>query len=98
MNKSRTLSQNDIYLKFACSFQLDLDFWTHPSHEGGSVDIHVTAAQYPRLAKLLQANGIVFTILIPELQGLLDNENPSSRSGRTGFDYDRYNRLTPVRG
>ena len=76
---------------------MDLDFWTHPSHVGGSVDIRVTAAMYPRLAKLLSAEGIVFTILIPDVQTLLDNENPPSRSGRAGFDYDRYNKLSEVR-
>lgn len=96
----RATPKNRTQLQFLGNLEenndLDLDFWTHPSHEGGSVDIHVTAEQYPRLAKLLQANGIVFTILIPELQGLLDNENPSSRSGRIGFDYHRYNRLGPI--
>ena len=76
--------------------QLDLDFWTHPSHVGGSVDIHVPAAVYPRLAKLLHANGIVFTILIPDVQGLVDNENPPRSSRASGFDYGRYNRLSQV--
>lgn len=75
---------------------LNLDFWTHPSHAGASVDIHVTAAEYPKLAKLLQASGIVFTIQIPDVQSLVDNENPPSRSGRAGFVYSQYNRLAAI--
>ena len=45
----------------------------------------------------MKAQGINFTILIPDVQTLLDNENPPSKIGRIGFDYSRYNRLSPVR-
>lgn len=76
---------------------MNLDFWTHPSHPGGTVDIRVTALQYPRLAKLLNAEGIVFTILVPDVQDLVDRENPPPARNARGFDYGRYNRLTPVR-
>lgn len=76
---------------------MELDFWTHPSHAGGTVDIRVTALQYPRVAKLLHQQGIVFTILIPDVQGLLDHENPPPARDARAFDYARYNRLTPVR-
>ena len=75
---------------------MELDFWTHPSHPGGTVDIRVTALQYPRVAKLLNAQGIIFTILIPDVQGLLDNENPPRARNARGFDYARYNRLNEV--
>lgn len=75
---------------------LGLDFWTHPSHLDGSVDIRVTEATYPRLAKRLNASGIKFTILIPDIKILMDHENPQARSGRIGFDYARYNRLKPI--
>ena len=78
-------------------FQVNLDFWTHPSHEGAPVDIHVKKAEYPKLAKQLHAEGITFTILITDVQTLLDNENPPSRSERAGFDYGRYNQLKQVR-
>lgn len=76
---------------------MELDFWTHPSHPGGTVDIRVTALQYPRVAKLLNAQGIIFTILIPDVQGLLDNENPPPARNARGFDYGRYHRLSEVR-
>ena len=76
---------------------MDLDFWTHPSHVGGGVDIHVKVSNYPRLAKLLNSQGITFTILIPDVQGLVDNENPPPRAAFAGgFDYQRYNRLGQV--
>ena len=39
----------------------DLDFWTHPSHAGASVDICVSTEEYPALAKLLKENDIVLT-------------------------------------
>ena len=76
---------------------MDLDFWTHPSHVGGNVDIRVSASQYPRLAKLLNANGIVFIILIPDVQSILDRENPPPARAGGVFDYGRYNRLPEVR-
>ena len=76
---------------------MNLDFWTHPSQEGAPVDIHVTKAEYPKLAKQLHAEEITFTILITDVQTLLDNENPPSRSERAGFDYGRYNQLKQVR-
>lgn len=76
---------------------LNLDFWTHPSHVGASVDIRVCQEAYPDLAKLLKENGIEFTILIPDVQTLIDNENPPlARSERAGFSYNRYNRLQPI--
>jgi len=57
----------------------------------------VKASNYPRLAKLLSSEGIIFTILIPDVQGLMDKENPPARTARAGFDYQRYNRLAQVR-
>ncbi|KAJ7377901.1 Multifunctional pyrimidine synthesis protein CAD [Desmophyllum pertusum] len=61
LNFLRSLAENDA---------LDLDFWTHPSHVGGNVDIRVTAPQFPLLAKLLEANKITFTVLITDVQSL----------------------------
>ena len=99
MNMSRTLplAKNNKTRFTYVLFSWTGTFGLTPPVRGGSVDIRVTAAQYSRLAKLLQANGIVFTILIPELQRLLDYENPRSRSWSIGFDYGRYNRLSSVR-
>ncbi|PFX21403.1 Carboxypeptidase A4 [Stylophora pistillata] len=74
-------------------WDLDLDFWTHPSHVDVSVDIRVSALQYPRLTKLLNKDGIIFTILIPDVQGLLESENPPASRSARAYDYGRYNRL-----
>ena len=83
---------------FFFRLKLNLDFWSHPSHVGASVDIRVSMEAYPALAKLLKENGIVFTILIPDVQTLMDSENPPlARSERAGFSYNRYNRLQPVK-
>lgn len=78
------------------SDDMDLDFWTHPSHVGDNVDIRVSASQYPPIAKRLQANGIVFTILIPDVQSILDRENPPPARAGGGFDYGRYNPLPEI--
>jgi len=97
----RATATNKDQLQFLARLEdnddLDLDFWTHPSHVGGGVDIHVKASNYPRLAKLLNSQGIIFTILIPDVQGLMDKENPPPRTARAvGFDYQRYNRLAQI--
>ena len=56
------------------------------------------ASNYARLAKLLNSQGLTFTIPIANVQGLMDNENPPPRAARAGvFDYGRYNRLGDVR-
>lgn len=87
-----------LFFFFFFRLKLDLDFWSHPSHVGASVDIRVSMEAYPALAKLLKENGIVFTILIPDVQTLMDSENPPlARSERAGFSYNRYNRLQPVK-
>jgi len=88
LNFLRILSDND---------NLNLDFWTHPSHVGGSVDIRVTNEQYPKVAKLLHAEGIVFTILIPDVDNLQARQNPPDSGSRSGgFDYAKYNRLSEI--
>ncbi|XP_068714990.1 carboxypeptidase B-like [Montipora foliosa] len=97
----RTTPANQAQLQFLKDLEenvdLDLDFWTHPSHVGASVDIRVTSEEYPALAKLLNENGIVFTINIPDVQTLIENENPLPvRSRRAGFVYSRYNRLGTI--
>ncbi|KAJ7377899.1 corticosteroid- binding protein [Desmophyllum pertusum] len=88
VNFLKRLAENDA---------LDLDFWTHPSHIGGNVDIRVTTSHYPRLAKLLHANEITFTILIPDVQRLVDTENPPRAVRAAGFDYGRYNRWSDIK-
>lgn len=96
----RATPKNKAQLQFLVSLEdkadVNLDFWTHPSHEGAPVDIHVKKAEYPKLAKQLHAEGITFTILITDVQTLLDNENSPSRSERAGFDYGRYNQLKQI--
>jgi len=99
----RTTPANEVQLNFLERLEdnddLELDFWTHPSHVGGGVDIHVTASNYPRLAKLLRSRGIVSTTLIPDVQDLLDKESPPPEASRAGgFDYGRYNRLAGIEG
>lgn len=75
---------------------LDLDFWTHPSRVGGTVDIRVTTSNYPKLAKLLKANGMTFTILIPDVDVAEARQNSPSSARAGGFDYNRYNTLDQV--
>ena len=81
-------------------FAFQLDVWQHPSHVGNPVDIRVVRAAYPSVAKLLNANGIVFTILIPDVQSVVDDERRQieigERSGRAGYDYGQYHEIHEV--
>ncbi|XP_058960443.1 carboxypeptidase B [Pocillopora verrucosa] len=96
----RATPANEAQLKLLTNLEesgnFEVDFWTHPSHVGAAVDIRVSALQYPRLAKLLESNGIIFTILIPDVQDLLESENPPPARSARAYDYGRYNRLTPM--
>ncbi|XP_027060036.1 carboxypeptidase A2-like [Pocillopora damicornis] len=96
----RATPANEAQLKLLANLEesgnFEVDFWTHPSHVGAAVDIRVSALQYPRLAKLLESNGIIFTILIPDVQDLLESENPPPARSARAYDYGRYNRLTPM--
>jgi len=88
LNFLTLLSDND---------NLNLDFWTHPSNVGRPVDIRVTHDQYGKVAKLLHTEGIVFTLLIPDVDDLQARQNPPDSGSRSGgFDYGQYHRLNEI--
>jgi len=88
LNFLTILSDND---------QLSLDFWTHPSKVNIPVDIRVGDKEYGKVAKLLHSEGIVFTILIPDVDALSERQNPPQSNMRAGgFDYSQYNRLDAI--
>jgi len=88
LNFLTLLSDND---------NLNLDFWTHPSNVGRPVDIRVTHDQYGKVAKLLHTEGIVFTLLIPDVDDLQARQNPPDSGSRSGgFNYAKYNTLNDI--
>jgi len=92
----RNKEQLSFLVQLSDNDDLELDFWTHPSHVGANVDIRVTRAMYPKLAKLLNANGIVFVVLIPDVDDLQARQNPPDSSRSSAFNYARYNTLDQI--
>jgi len=74
----------------------NLDFWTHPSEVGNPVDIRVAHELYDELAQALHSKGVVFTIQIPDLDGMSSRQNPPSNMRAGGFAYTQYNKLNDI--
>ena len=85
-------------LQFFLSQNLDLDFWSPPSHVGQSVDIRVSDDMYSTLTMLLKAQGITFTVRIYDVDAAMAKQIPApGAAGRAGsFNYGQYNRLDQV--
>ncbi|NXJ98611.1 CBPA1 Carboxypeptidase, partial [Corythaixoides concolor] len=86
---------------------LELDFWLTPRGPGYPVDVRVPFPSLQPLKAHLEANGITYSIMIEDVQTLLDNERMEmlrSRSRRrsllplstTTFDYTTYHTLDEI--
>ncbi|XP_028414412.1 carboxypeptidase B-like isoform X2 [Dendronephthya gigantea] len=74
---------------------LQIDFWQGPAEVGRNVDIYVHEANLATVFELLKNFKLSYTVLIDDVQGEVDNENPpTSRAG--GFQYERYNTLSAI--
>lgn len=74
---------------------LDLDFWSHPSHIGQPVDIRVPSEKYNTLATILKAQEITFSDHINDVDEAVAKQTPPG-GARAVFDYSNYNRLQQV--
>ncbi|XP_076878254.1 carboxypeptidase A4 [Brachyhypopomus gauderio] len=80
----------------------ELDFWTHPVSTELPVDIHVPYARLRATKDFLQENKIPFSIMINNLQDLLDNEqkdlevNNVKERNTKSFDFGAYHTLEAI--
>ncbi|NXY39114.1 CBPA5 Carboxypeptidase, partial [Pomatorhinus ruficollis] len=82
--------------------ELQLDFWRHPHIPGHPVDLRVSFPNLQGIKKLLDFHNFSYSIMIEDVQELLDEEKESmrrsrrvKRSSRT-FDFASYHTLDEV--
>ena len=60
----------------------------------------MSAADYSALAEFLHSSGMDFTVLMSDVQSVVDEERrqveTEERSGRAGFNYGQYHRVEQV--
>ncbi|NWT56850.1 CBPA5 Carboxypeptidase, partial [Erythrocercus mccallii] len=82
--------------------ELQVDFWRHPSILGHPVDLRAPFPNLQRVKKLLDSHNFSYSIMIENVQELLDEEKESmrrsrrvKRSSRT-FDFASYHTIDEV--
>lgn len=88
----------------ASSCPPQLDFWKGPAHPGSPIDVRVPFSSIQAVKVFLEAHGIKYTIMIEDVQSLLDEEQEQmvafqARATSTDtFNYATYHTLDEVRG
>ncbi|XP_054420605.1 carboxypeptidase A1 [Pteronotus mesoamericanus] len=83
---------------------LQLDFWRGPSQPGSPIDIRVPFASIQAVKAFLETHGIEYTIMIEDVQALLDEEQEQmfafqARAASTDtFNYATYHTLDEIYG
>ncbi|NWT07346.1 CBPA5 Carboxypeptidase, partial [Mionectes macconnelli] len=82
--------------------ELQVDFWRHPSSPRHPADLRVPLASLQAVKGFLESNGFSYTVIIEDVQELLDEEREAmvrsrrvKRSSRT-FDFGSYHTLDEV--
>ncbi|NXI53924.1 CBPA1 Carboxypeptidase, partial [Chloroceryle aenea] len=82
--------------------ELQLDFWRHPTSLGHPIDLRVPFSSLQTVKIFLESNAISYSIMIEDVQKLLDEEKKTmmrsrrvARSIRT-FDFASYHTLEEV--
>ncbi|NXB74836.1 CBPA5 Carboxypeptidase, partial [Donacobius atricapilla] len=82
--------------------ELQVDFWRHPNSPGHPVDVRVPFPSLQGIKKLLYSHNFSYSIMIEDVQLLLDEEKESmrrsrrvKRSSRT-FDFASYHTIDEV--
>ncbi|NWI24052.1 CBPA1 Carboxypeptidase, partial [Sula dactylatra] len=82
--------------------ELQVDFWRHPTSPNHPVDLRVPFASLQAVKAFLEAHNIPYSIMIENVQELLDEEKKTMmksrrvvRSTRT-FDFASYHTLDEV--
>ncbi|KAJ7418983.1 Carboxypeptidase A2 [Willisornis vidua] len=80
---------------------LQLDFWINPSAPALPVDVRIPAASVQSVKAFLESHGIEYSILIEDLQDVLDKEKQdmakaAQRERSAGFDFGTYHTLDDI--
>ncbi|NXR55470.1 CBPA5 Carboxypeptidase, partial [Hippolais icterina] len=82
--------------------ELQVDFWRHPYSPSHPVDLRVPFPNLQGVKKLLYSHNVSYSIMIEDVQELLDEEKESmrrsrrvKRSSRT-FDFASYHTIDEV--
>ncbi|NXG81233.1 CBPA1 Carboxypeptidase, partial [Baryphthengus martii] len=79
-----------------------LDFWRHPSSLGGPSDLRVPFPSLQTVKTFLESHGISYSIMIEDVQKLLDEEKKTMAKSRRAarsistFDFASYHTLDEV--
>ncbi|XP_054034462.1 carboxypeptidase A1 [Dryobates pubescens] len=83
--------------------ELQLDFWLEPRAPGYPIDVRVPFPSLQPLKAHLEANDISYSIMIEDVQALVDHEQMEMRRSRGGmptststFDYSAYHTLDEI--
>uniref|UniRef100_A0A8C5SAI4 Uncharacterized protein n=1 Tax=Laticauda laticaudata TaxID=8630 RepID=A0A8C5SAI4_LATLA len=80
----------------------ELDFWRSPSHPKEPVDVKVPFTSLQAVKVLLESHQIDYSILIEDVQALLDEESREMQSnrqreyGNQNFNYGAYHNLDTI--
>ncbi|NXU04651.1 CBPA2 Carboxypeptidase, partial [Buphagus erythrorhynchus] len=80
---------------------LQLDFWINPSAPVLPVDVRIPAVSVQSVKAFLESQGIEYSILIEDLQDVLDKEKQdmaesAQRQRSSSFDFGAYHTLDDV--
>ncbi|NWI58468.1 CBPA2 Carboxypeptidase, partial [Calyptomena viridis] len=80
---------------------LKLDFWINPSAHSRPVDVRIPALSVQSVKAFLESHGIQYSILIEDLQDVLDKEKQdmadrAQRERSASFDYGTYHTLADI--
>ncbi|XP_041058949.1 carboxypeptidase A1-like isoform X3 [Carcharodon carcharias] len=80
---------------------LKLDFWKEPVRTALPIDVRVPRKHVHTVKSFLESNGITYSVMIKNLQSLVDEEHVSMliselRNGTYSFNYRAYHRLKEI--
>ncbi|XP_063229060.1 zinc carboxypeptidase-like [Bacillus rossius redtenbacheri] len=73
-----------------------LEFWTGVSRANASVDVMAAPGAAKALVGCLRRLGVAHSLLVQDVQRLIDNEQPDDVTGAADFGWDRYHRLEQI--
>ncbi|NXH45628.1 CBPA5 Carboxypeptidase, partial [Dicaeum eximium] len=82
--------------------ELQVDFWRHPHSPSHPVDLRVTFPSLQGVKKFLDFHNFSYSIMIEDVQELLDEEKESMRRSRRAkrstrtFDFSSYHTIDEV--
>ncbi|XP_065357624.1 zinc carboxypeptidase [Calliphora vicina] len=80
----------------ALESELQLDFWSEVHNYGESCDVMVKPDLQQKFEEILQKSMIVYEVKIQNVQSLIDNEQPKTRSSSTSMDWENFHTLDEI--